>query len=198
MKQNTNFTVELTPEIRLEQALKNAGIKDIALVTKLCIIGTVTDDDFKYIREKMAKTLKELDFSSTLLEGGKIGEWAFINCTGLISVNISNSATEIREGAFQGCNRLSNVVIPDSVTTIENFAFYACYGFCKNKTFITIPASVVVINPFAFCGCPAKDKYPTEKNKYDPDLGGRFPITIHPDNPVYTYENGELKRTEKS
>ena len=198
MEQNTKFKVELTPEIRLEQALMNAGIKDAASVLNLVIVGTVTDDDFKYIRENMAKTLKELDMSYASVEGGKIGKWVFLDCTGLISVNISNSVTEIGEGAFQGCTKLSNVTIPDSVTTIENFAFYGCYGFCKTQTkpkpVISIPASVVTIKPFALCGCPAKDKYPRDKNKYEPDLDGPNPIVVHPDNPVYASENGRLKR----
>ena len=39
MTQNTHITVTLTSELRLEQALKEAGVKDLTIVTKLTIVG---------------------------------------------------------------------------------------------------------------------------------------------------------------
>jgi hypothetical protein len=35
-----NITLNLTPELRLKQALKNAGIDNPALLTKLTVAGT--------------------------------------------------------------------------------------------------------------------------------------------------------------
>ena len=58
MTSNTHITVALTPEQRLEQALKNAGIDNPSSVVKLTVTGTVTDDDFRYIRLNMAETLQ--------------------------------------------------------------------------------------------------------------------------------------------
>ena len=55
-----------------------------------------------------------------------IGEWAFLYCTSLTSVNIPNSVTSIGNGAFLYCTSLTIVNIPNSVTSIGNGAFYDC------------------------------------------------------------------------
>jgi len=59
-----NISVTLSPELRLEQALKQAGVEDLAAVTKLSISGTITGDDFRYFLNTMRDTLQELDMPS--------------------------------------------------------------------------------------------------------------------------------------
>jgi hypothetical protein len=63
-----NITVTLTPELRLEQALKEAGVENPASVTNLAIAGTMTKDEFYFISENMAKTLQKLDLGEAMLE----------------------------------------------------------------------------------------------------------------------------------
>ena len=63
----------------------------------------------------------------------KIGNYAFMDCTGLTSVTIPNSVTKIGEGAFYGCTGLTSVTIPASVTDIGFTAFYRCTGLEKIK-----------------------------------------------------------------
>ena len=53
------ISVTLSPALRLEQALIQAGAKDPATVTHLTVAGTLTDVDFGYIRKNMRKTLHE-------------------------------------------------------------------------------------------------------------------------------------------
>ena len=71
----TNVNVCLTDEIRLEQALKEAGVENPATVVKFAVSGMITDDDFRFIRENMAETLRELDTAyfvrSTSMDGTK-------------------------------------------------------------------------------------------------------------------------------
>ena len=79
----------------------------------------------------------------------RIGEWAFYNCTGLMSVTIPDSVTSIGSLAFYNCYGLTSITIPDSVTSIGNSAFSNCTGL----TSVTIGGSVTSIGDSAFSGC---------------------------------------------
>ena len=70
-----------------------------------------------------------------------IGDYAFMDCTGLTKITIPNSVTEIGERAFSGCTGLKSVSIPHSVTTIKQGTFKNCKGLTE----ITIPDSVTKI-----------------------------------------------------
>ena len=102
-----------------------------------------------------------------------ISAYAFEGCTGLTSITIPDSVTEIGLSAFEGTSWYNNqpdgliciskvcyeykgempencqITIPDSVTSISGWAFYGCTGL----TSITIPDSVTEIGPEAFSGC---------------------------------------------
>jgi len=73
----------------------------------------------------------------------------FRDCSGLTSVSIPNSVTEISDGVFSGCSGLTSVTIPNSVTSIPMCAFFGCSGL----TSVTIPNSVTSIGDYAFFGC---------------------------------------------
>ena len=55
-----------------------------------------------------------------------IGDYAFGECSNLISITIPNSVTSIGEFAFSSCSNLTSITIPNSVTSIEDGAFYYC------------------------------------------------------------------------
>ncbi|MBQ5571801.1 MAG: leucine-rich repeat domain-containing protein, partial [Bacteroidales bacterium] len=58
-----------------------------------------------------------------------IGERAFYNCSGLISVTIPNSVTRIDNFAFSGCTGLTgDLTFPNTVIRIGRDAFYNCSG----------------------------------------------------------------------
>ena len=78
-----------------------------------------------------------------------IGNYAFCDCTGLISVTIPDSVTTIGAYAFRSCSSLTSVTIPDSVTGIGNYAFSGCTGL----TSVTIGDSVTSIGTYAFRDC---------------------------------------------
>ena len=101
-----------------------------------------------------------------------IGEDAFRNCTGLISLTLPNSVTSIGYSAFFGCCRLITVTIPNTVTIIYGDAFEGCSSLatltipnsvtsigystffgCSGLTSVTIPNSVTSIEHMAFYGC---------------------------------------------
>lgn len=78
-----------------------------------------------------------------------IGDYAFYECTSLMSVTIPNSITSIGNAAFTLCSSLTNITIPDSVTSIGAHTFYRC----NNLTSVTIGNSVTSIGDMAFANC---------------------------------------------
>ena len=101
-----------------------------------------------------------------------IGDYAFINCEGLTSINIPNSVKSIGVSSFEGCSGLTTVTIPNSVTNIGYQAFIKCSGLisvvisnnvtsitssafsqCSSLTSVTIPNNVMSIGNYTFSGC---------------------------------------------
>ena len=74
-----------------------------------------------------------------------IGETAFLGCSRMTSIILSEELTSIRKGCFQGCSSLESIVIPDKVTSIGQVAFWSCSGL----TSVTIGESVSSI----YTGC---------------------------------------------
>lgn len=166
MKLRTKLTVMLLAILML------LGAANVALAAK--------EGDFEYKIENGTAIItdytgkaKELTIPATL--GGKpvtaIGEFAFCDCTSLITVIIPDSVTLIDDNAFRQCTSLTNVDIPDSVTFIGG-AFYGCtslrtviipdsvklidshtFNGCTSLTSITIPDTVTSIGWYAFKGC---------------------------------------------
>ena len=71
-----------------------------------------------------------------------IGTSAFAGCSGLTSINISNSVTSIEGGAFNGCSGLTSITIPSSVTSIGDWAFERCSGLTSVVVGATTPIAI--------------------------------------------------------
>lgn len=101
-----------------------------------------------------------------------IGKRAFMECSNLTSITISDSVTEIDDNAFDCCRGLTSVTLSNSLTIIGDYAFYACqsltsitlpnsltkiddnaFGYCLSLTSINIPNSVTEIGHDAFRDC---------------------------------------------
>ena len=78
-----------------------------------------------------------------------IGEKAFALCSGLTSITIGNRVTSIGFGAFSDCSKLTSITIPGSVKSIGEWAFIRCTGL----TSITIDNGVTSIGLGAFYDC---------------------------------------------
>ena len=164
------------------------------LITNLKIFGKINGTDLKFIREmagcdfNMEKTdgkLSILDLSEAKIVAGgdaysdnkytsndklgdyvfydcsgltsltlpssvtEIGRFAFRNCSGLTSLTIPSGVTSIGDKAFKGCSRLTSLTIPSSVTSIGDWAF----GYCSELTSLTLPSGVTSIGNYVFFGC---------------------------------------------
>ena len=167
-------------------------------ITNLKIIGDINGTDLRFIREMAGGDcygnptdghLTSLDlYEANIVEGGDyyyhnverpfyckanaIGYCAFWGCSGLTSVTIPSSVTEIGPFAFSDCRSLTSVTIPSSITKIGSSTFSGCSGltsvtipssvteigssafsYCSGLTSVTIPSSVTKIGDNAFSGC---------------------------------------------
>jgi hypothetical protein len=78
-----------------------------------------------------------------------IGDSAFSNRSGLVSIYIPKSVTSIGNEAFFRCEGLTRIITRNSITSVGNYAFYGCTSLPG----VTIPNSVTSIGNYAFSGC---------------------------------------------
>ena len=212
MTTNTNVSVHLTPTIRIEQALEKAGIKDPGYITGLTITGTLTEDDFWFISDKMGKTLRELDFSNAEVEDKKITEFTFGLCTGLISITISYTVHSISFRAFLVCGNLTTITVhPDNpVYASENGLLLnrdkTVLIYCPSgvKGAFVIPEGVIQIEANTFYDSKRLISILIPKSVIDigeepfPNCTSLTCIATHPENPAFTSVNGVLFNKDKN
>jgi len=137
----------------IEMTCKVTGPKDdLTLNGDLAIPGNVTISGNSYTVVEIGNDAFKNGtglISVTIPDSVKvIGNSAFYNCTSIISVTIPNSVEKIGHSAFYNCRNLTSVTLPDGLETIDT------YSFCQTGlTSITIPDSVKNINAIAFQAC---------------------------------------------
>jgi hypothetical protein len=80
----------------------------------------------------------------------RLADMAFEYCSGLTSVTIAASVTNLGSGTFYACNNLTSVTILGSVTSIGYEDFFACSSLAT----IALPKTLTSIGPNAFEACP--------------------------------------------
>ncbi len=80
----------------------------------------------------------------------KVGDFAFFNCTGLLTANLS-FAKEIGKFAFHGCKNLRNVTFDGEQVSFGNHVF----GSCKKLKNFVIPSGVTILPEGMFADCTA-------------------------------------------
>ncbi len=160
--------------VKLEQAgtlSDKIGSSKRYKLTNLKIVGEINCADFSLIRVMARRDnygsattgqLSVLDLSEAkVVSGGDtssyyyygsndmIGPHAFEGCSGLTSLTLPSSVTEISWDAFSGCSGLTSLTLPSSVTEIGWDAFSGCSGL----TALDIPSGVTVIGERTFSGC---------------------------------------------
>ena len=105
------------------------------------------EDGMLYVGHHLIGVKKSISGAHTIKSGTRtIEEHAFAGCTGLSSIGIPDSVTEIGFCVFEGCTSLSSITIPDSVMIIENLAF----ADCTSLTSIALPNRLTRIGNDAF------------------------------------------------
>ncbi|MEG2278183.1 MAG: leucine-rich repeat domain-containing protein, partial [Odoribacter sp.] len=146
-------------------------------VKYLTVTGTMTADDFTFVRASMT-AIECLDLSGTdlttiplkalafdakmglttnytlkkiILPQGvtTIGNSAFAMCAALESIEFPQSVTTLGSSMFKGCEKLNEITIPSGVTAIPEDGFYKMEGLQS----IIIPGTVQTIGKWAFGSC---------------------------------------------
>ena len=78
-----------------------------------------------------------------------IGDEAFRDCSGLVTITIPKGVTSIGDRAFYYCSSLIAINIPEGVTSIGSDAFFGC----SSLTAINIPKSMTSIGDDVFWYC---------------------------------------------
>ena len=100
--------------------------------------------------------LEDVDFEKI----PELGRGAFMGCTKLETVNLSNSGlAEVPESAFEGCTALETIEFPKSVNKVDSRAFANCTGLKK----VVFKNKDIVLAPDAFANCPNIEKVETPK-----------------------------------
>jgi hypothetical protein len=118
------------------------------------------ESDFSVSRNEDGKTLKITGYNGSKksvrippkINGVSvtgIGDAAFSNRPGIVSIYIPKSVTSIGNEAFFRCTDLARIITRNSITRVGNYAFYGCTSLPG----VTIPNSVTSIGDFAFSGC---------------------------------------------
>ena len=123
-----------------------------------------------------------------------IGDYAFTYCSSLTSINIPNSVTNIGDYAFRYCRSLTELIIGNSVTSIGDYAFSGCYNLKE----LIIGNSVTMIGGHAFSGCSGLTSITIPNSVTNIgssaffDCSGLTSIDVDSNNPNYASYNGVL------
>ena len=143
---------------------------DKSLVEKVVIGSGITRIGKYYFKNHT--NLKDVTFEENCMLT-EIAQCAFASCTGLTSISIPASVTNIINNSFENCTGLTSVTIGDGVTTIGSHAFRectnletcnimssqltsipsSCFSACSSLKAIAIPEGVTTIGDNAFNSC---------------------------------------------
>lgn len=110
--------------------------------------SVVFNEGLKKIGKNAFENCKSLD-NIRLLNVSYIGDEAFLNCTGLIAIEMGSDVQHIGMGAFKNCTSLVNATIPPNVTFVGDYVF----ANCSELTKVVIMEGVVEVPAYAFENC---------------------------------------------
>ena len=147
-------------ELKIGKGLQTLEDDEVFLGCPLRLEKITVDDDNPYFTDK-GDCLIEINTKKLILgcntsvipaDGSvvKIGSNAFYY-SGINSVTIPNSVTQIEECAFTSCENLTEIIIPSSVEKLGSHVFW----YCTSLKTVKIEYGLSEIGEYAFLNCPS-------------------------------------------
>lgn len=125
--------------------------------------------------------------SITLSEGiYEVGDVAFALCTKLKNIILPEGVRKMGRGAFSLCTALTTVSLPKGLTEIEHGLFTGCLKLVS----VSIPGSVVRIKADAFNSCMSLERLYFDGNAPELDSTGCESNSLEECHPVIYYLKG--------
>ena len=147
-----------------------------------------------------------------------IGDEAFINCSGLVAVELGSSIQHIGMGAFKNCSSLAAATVPPNSTFIGDYAFANCTGLktatlmdgvveipaycfqnCTSLEQVMLPTSIEKVGGKAFENCPKAEVYVPTMNMKEAEeiLGVKMVAKAEDDDTIFKCNQGYIIRLYK-
>ena len=147
-----------------------------------------------------------------------IGDEAFLNCSGLVAVELGADVQHIGMGAFKNCSSLASTTIPPNVTFIGDYAFANCpdlktvtimdgvveipaYCFQNDTSLeqVILPTSIEKVGEKAFENCPNVEVYvPTmDRDEAEELLGVKMVAKAENDDTILKCDQDYIVRLYK-
>ena len=126
------------------KSIKNVYISDVSAWCNIDFAGY--EENPVYYSKSI--TLNGLKIENLVIPDGTkiISDYAFYNCSSIVSVNFPKTLETIGRYSFAKCEKLTSITIPEGVKEIDSGAFY----YCSNVQSITIPDTVESIGELSF------------------------------------------------
>lgn len=147
-----------------------------------------------------------------------IGDEAFLNCTGLVAIELGSNVQHIGMGAFKNCSSLATATIPPNVTFIGDYTFANCpelktamvldgvveisaYCFQNDVKLeqVILPYSIEKVGEKAFENCPNVEVYvPTmDRDEAEELLGVKMVAKAEEDESLFKCDQGYVVKLYK-
>lgn len=205
-----NITTVIIGDIAAE--IRDGAFKDCKELTSF-----VMNEGLLRIGKNAFENCKKLA-NIRLLDVDYVGDEAFLNCSGLVSIELGSDIQHIGMDALKNCTSLNSITIPPNVTFIGDYAFANCsslknvtimdgvtkipaYCFqnCVNLGQVMLPSTIMEVGEGAFENCPNAEVYvPTmDKDEAEEILGVKFIAVAEDDNCLFKCDKGYVVRLYK-
>lgn len=161
----------------------------------------------KTVEEFFAAFENCINLKNIEINCSKIGQAAFVGCSGITDLSISNNVTFISTSAFQNCKGLTSITLGKNVNYIGNSAFALCpnilnvYCLAEKVPNTDVYAFYNSLIDYATLHVPDgtvdayKEQEPWNQFKTIVPLDGEIPETPKCGTPSIKYQNGKLSFT---